>query len=1254
MPVLCRFRVAPIMSPMDADRHARLQDLFFRALNASPDERNALLDRECGADAAFRAEIERLLAAHENSGAFLAAPAPLPMTVGQVSFSANTTDADSLRPRPNAKRCLQCDRTFSNEAMICPHDGELLVANPAVLVGTVFDEIFDIEAVLGQGGMGTVFKARHRLLRDIVALKLLPEDAQGGTVWQRRFLREGQAARRFRHPNAVTVYDLRITRDGRIYLVLEYVEGHTLRAEMKARGRLSPVDALAVAEPIASVLDTAHAAGVVHRDLKPENVMLSPDVDDRFRIKVLDLGIARLIEGDRAEVSKLSGNLTRPGVILGTPRYMSPEQWGERSRDGVRGVDGRTDIYSLGIMLYELVCGTPPYRADHVDDFRHHHIKTPVPDPTEEAPDLPIAYANAIVRAIAKDRVDRFATAGELIAALRRAIGIEAPRPTGTVLFGAALEHPAPDESPGGATASYDQLTGLDTPSTGVPAHQTAQNPPNNLPGQLSSFVGRGEDVARARAALSANACVTLLGTGGIGKTRLAIQVGREVLDAFPGGVWFADLSQLFDATLVPQTIANVFDVHEQPGTSVLSLLVERLKATRVLLILDNCEHLKTACATVAEELLRHCPDARLLATSREALGVTGEQMLDVGPLAAPVVDPGDPASVRIAGKSDAVRLFLDRARAVRRNIELNDQTVGPIVALCRRLEGIPLALELAAARCGVMTPAQILSRIEKRLDLLASRQEGVPDRHRTLRASIEWSYQLLAPPLQRVFAYLSVFRGGWTLEAAETIVESALSAFEPANADSTAESIDLIDALEQLRECSLVTAEERGDEMRFSMLETIREFASEQVFADNRALLRLLHARYTAQFTERAEPELAGPEQAAWLTRLADELENVRAAVDWSSRQPTSDLALRIVAAMGRFWVVRGLISEGLSVLRSALARQIGSPELRAKALNWAGNLASVASEIEAAREYHEEALGLRRNIGDKPGIAISLHNLGGIAADLGEFERADKLLDECLSISTELGDNLRIGQTLVNRGRAATERGEYKAAFEHLERGVQILEQQGHTYGVIVGTLCLGDTSQCSGDLDRAESYFKRSLGLATEIGEKTANAFALCGLGSVAQYRGDYDLAESLCGRVLDLASEMGSEELIATVKEILGEVALIRGRIADAKRLLHESLSLRAKHGLKSGIAACLEDLATVAAEEKSPARAVRLLAVAATLRASIGVPIAAIERPFHNAMTAKLRDALTPQKFDLVWEQGRKADLEATIQALLAE
>jgi serine/threonine-protein kinase len=405
---------------VSGELYDRAKSIFQRVVEAPPERRAALLDAECGGDEALRREAESLLEAHDKSGDFLEGPA--------------------------VKLCPECNTTFAQTVRFCPHDGAVLVENLEALVGETLDGLYVIEALLGKGGMGAVYRARHILLGDRVAVKILSRQLSSNESFLKRFQREGRAARKFRHPNAVTVHDLRATGDGMIYMVQEYVEGRDLRAELRARGPLAPAEALDMLEQIASVLDAAHRGGVVHRDLKPENVMVARDADGKPLVKVLDLGIAKLRDVAHEQPST---SITVPGQIMGTPQYMSPEQWGEIPRDGGVEIDGRADVYSLGVMAFEMLTGAWPFKGSSLVEYRRAHVQHPIPDAHAAAPAIPAAAGRALAHALAKDRGDRYATAGNFVAELRRAL-----EPAGAGATAATAIQKARETSPAAGEAT--------------------------------------------------------------------------------------------------------------------------------------------------------------------------------------------------------------------------------------------------------------------------------------------------------------------------------------------------------------------------------------------------------------------------------------------------------------------------------------------------------------------------------------------------------------------------------------------------------------------------------------------------------------------------------------------------------------------------------------------------------------------------------------------------------------------------------
>ena len=537
------------------------------------------------------------------------------------------------------------------------------------------------------------------------------------------------------------------------------------------------------------------------------------------------------------------------------------------------------------------------------------------------------------------------------------------------------------------ATAALEAAVARRRGPPGRAGARAARTVPHNLPLPLTSFVGRERELAAVHEALAAHRLVTLTGPGGVGKTRLALQAAAAGLEAFPDGAWLVDLAPLADAALVPLTVLAALGVRERPGRPHLATLTEHLRARRLLLVLDNCEHLLDACARLADALLRACLGPRVLATSRELLGVPGEAARRVPSLATP--DPRHPPPPARLGRYEAVRLFVDRARLGRPGFVLTDQNAGPVAQVCARLDGLPLAIELAAARLRALPVEQLAGRLDDRFRLLTGGGRTAVPRQQTLQAAIDWSHALLAAPERAVLRRLAVFAGGWPLAAAEAVCAGA--GVEPGG---------VLDLLAGLVDKSLVVFEEAalepgaGGAGRYRLLETIRQYAEARlVGAGEAARVRRRHRDWYLALAERAALELVGRDQVAWLDRLGAEHDNLRGALAWSQADPDGAAAeLRLAAALGRFWNLRGHISEGRAWLAHALERDAGAAPAaaRASALNWAGLLASLAAALPAAAALLEASIALGRGLPGRPGLPAALRHLGLVARDGGNDGRA------------------------------------------------------------------------------------------------------------------------------------------------------------------------------------------------------------------------------------------------------------------------
>jgi predicted ATPase/DNA-binding CsgD family transcriptional regulator len=541
---------------------------------------------------------------------------------------------------------------------------------------------------------------------------------------------------------------------------------------------------------------------------------------------------------------------------------------------------------------------------------------------------------------------------------------------------------------------------------------------PNNLPLQLTSFIGREREMGQIGELLDANRLLTLTGPGGSGKTRLSLAVARDLARGFGDGVWLVELASLSDPDLVAQAVASVLGVRETPGTALVDSLCAYLVSRGTLLILDNCEHLVEACADLATTLLRSCPGLRILATSREALKISGETLFAVPPLSLP--DPRPMSAVDGLPAYEATGLFVERTRAVRPDFALTEGNAMAVAQVCYRLDGIPLAIELAAARARVLSVEQISSRLDENFRLLAAGSRRYMPRHRTLEATMDWSYELLADGEQTLFRRLAVFAGGWTLEAAERVC-----------AGEELEQGGVLDLLTSLVDKSLVLVTEWDGKARYRLLETVRQYAAEKLEeSGEEAKVRSRHAAWFLALAEEAEPYLKGHQQEAWLGRLETEHDNLRVALSWVLELGKAELGLRLGGALGEFWFLRGYLDEGRRWLEAALAKEEAPESARARPLGRAAWIAWEQGDYERSVALSEECVALSRKLGDATGVAFALYALGMAELNRNDLERAWELLEEAATLERASGEKADVARVLSVLGLVAVVRHDYEGA--------------------------------------------------------------------------------------------------------------------------------------------------------------------------------------------------------------------------------
>lgn len=598
----------------------------------------------------------------------------------------------------------------------------------------------------------------------------------------------------------------------------------------------------------------------------------------------------------------------------------------------------------------------------------------------------------------------------------------------------------------------------------------TDNSPPNNLPLQLTSFIGREREIAEAKRLLSSTRLLMLTGSGGCGKTRLALQVAADLCDGtFPDGVWLVDLAPLADPSLVPQTVASIFDLRESAETSIGDILKNYLRAKNLLLVLDNCEHLIQPCAELCDTLLRACPNLKILATSREAMNAAGEIAFRVPSLSLP--DPQKSASIEAMQQSESVRLFIERANAASPTAQFNDANVPTVKQICLRLDGMPLAIELAAARVNSISVEEIAARLDDRFRLLTSGSRTALARHQTLRASIEWSYNLLSDSERVLLRRLAVFAGGFTLRAAESVCAEE----NPS---------DILDALSRLVQKSLVVVK-LDDKPRYRLLETIRQYAQEKLIESGEAdRVKARHLDYFMRLAEGVSLGWLGFEQAAWLMRLKAEHDNLRAALQWSTAdETTAQIGLKLVALVAPFLSVQGYFAEERNWIDRLLERagEAAPPAWRAVAFLRAAGAQLNLANFATARSCVLQAITLFRELSDKKGLAESLWMWGDVLFAQAQFTEARPVLEECLTICQDLGDSVGTAWSLSDLGMTEYALGDHRLGHAYLEQGLEI-SRKGK-WGFIHGRTAwlLGDMLRHEGNLTQARSLLKEALNIA-----------------------------------------------------------------------------------------------------------------------------------------------------------------------------
>ncbi|WP_067899545.1 protein kinase domain-containing protein [Nocardia vaccinii] len=963
---------------------------------------------------------------------------------------------------------------------------------------------FDDAEEIGRGGFGVVYRCAEISLDRVVAVKVLETEFDDDD--RTRFVREQRAmAQLTGHPNIVSVLQVGITDDGLPYLVMPYHAHGSLESQIRHGGALPVAAALRLGVKIAGALATAHRLGIVHRDVKPANILFT----DYGEPALADFGIAHIAGGFH----------TATGAITGSPAYTAPEVLsGDKPTPA-------SDVYGLGATLFTALSGYAAYERHSGEQVVAQFVRItsqPAPDLREHGMGEDVSEVVEAAMSADPRRRPSAEALGEWLRKVQAAHNFPVDQMALHTNSPAETREPQPESG--------------SRPET-FPAHPGRED---NLPVELTSFINRRIELSEVKNLLSASRLVTLTGTGGVGKTRLAVRAAASVRRGFPDGVWLVELCEIQDESLLINVVAATIGLQDRAPDRLQDLLLGFFGPRRSLLVLDNCEHVVTAAAALATTLLPACPELRILATSRESLDVRGEAVMRVDPLTAP--SPDWEASLRGLPKYDAVSLFAERAAETVPGFEISESNKADIAGICSRLEGLPLAIELAAARLRTMSPAQILERLTDRYALLTRGSRDVPTRQQTLRWSIDWSYELCTEAEQLLWSRLSVFAGGFELEAVERVCRP----------DSVVDNP--LDILSSLVDKSIVIREETNGVVRFRILETLREYGAYKLRAQGEYVrLGRAHRDWCVQLASDAEAAWISDRQLDWIERLDREQSNLRKAIEFcvmDESKEAADTGLRIVNALTQYWLVRGRFSEARQWLDRVLNHPApqSSPD-RVEALFASSLMAALQGDLQFAAAMFKEIRRIADRTTDPLIHALAAMSEAFQALVRGELPRACSVMETAVEVLETLGKTrLQIAASTI-LALAYRDNGDRARSTERLQQVLAVTEAAGETVQRTLALLITAQSLWREGSLDRSSQLLRRTLQLNRRLRSPVTTAACLETLAWIDVEQGNHQRAAVLLGATEQLSRSIG------------GRTATFPQEVDD-----HDKCVRSARHGL----------------------------------------------------------------------------------------